>query len=331
MPLLGLPPEARFWGSGSGHGARFCLFGAPLDLTGSGRLGTGQAPPAVRRASHNIESYSPTLDADLFDAGLADLGDLDLAGLPMEAALAEIERQTTAILERPPLPGPLKGFLEARLRPRRPPLPHAGAGELTARLPSPSQGGGAGGGGFPIVVGGEHTIALAVGRAVKRRYPDAVIISLDAHLDLADELDGLKVAHGTWACRLGEELGSWSDFVLLGMRSGTREEWERSRGCLWQSPEVVLPGQLRDALDNRPIYVSVDIDVLDPSAAPGTGTPEPPGISSAELFRFLYSLEGLNVVAIDVNEILPAVDPAGITAITGAKLIREAAIMLSRA
>jgi agmatinase len=74
----------------------------------------------------------------------------------------------------------------------------------------------------------------------------------------------------------------------------------------------------------------VDIDVLDPSAAPGTGTPEPPGISSAALFGFLYSLVGLNVVALDINEILPEVDPAGITAITGAKFIREAAILLSR-
>jgi agmatinase len=288
MPLVAPPPEARFWGSSSDADARFCLFGAPLDLTGSGRLGTGKAPPAVRRASHNIESYSPRLDGDLFDADLADLGDLDLAGLPMEQALAEIERQTTDVLGG-------EGY---------PPV--------------------------PIVVGGEHTIALAVGRAVKQRYPDAVIISLDAHLDLADELDGRKVAHGTWACRLGEELGGFGDFVMLGMRSGTRDEWDRSKFCLWQSPDVEMTDQLRGLIQDRPVYLSVDIDVLDPSAAPGTGTPEPPGISSADLFRFLYSLEGLNVVALDVNEILPDVDPAGITAITGAKLIREAAILLAR-
>src|SRR5437762_8032023 len=106
MPLLQAAPEARFWGSVPGNGARFCLFGAPLDLTGSGRLGTGQAPPAVRRASHNIESYSPLQDADLVDAGLVDLGDLDLAGLPMEAALTEIERQTAEIMGRPSSPGP---------------------------------------------------------------------------------------------------------------------------------------------------------------------------------------------------------------------------------
>jgi agmatinase len=297
MPLLVPPPEARFWGSGESDGARFCLFGAPLDLTGSGRLGTGQAPPAVRRASHNIESYSPRLDGDLFDAGLTDLGDLDLAGLPMEAALAEIERQTTAVLEEPLPPGP-------HPRPR-------------------------GRGSVPIVVGGEHTIALAIGRAVKRKHPDAVVISLDAHLDLADELDGRKVAHGTWACRLGEEVGGLGDFVLLGMRSGTRDEWQRSKGCLWQSPTVTLPEDVRRAIGSRPVYLSVDIDVLDPSAAPGTGTPEPPGISSAALFGFLYSLAGINLVALDVNEILPEVDPAGITAITGVKFIREAAIQLS--
>jgi agmatinase len=284
MPLLLPPPEARFWGSGDEQGARFFLFGAPLDLTGSGRLGTGQAPPAVRRASHNIESYSPRQHADLFEAGLADLGDLQLDGLPMEAALAEIERQTARVLAR----------------------------------------------GVPIVVGGEHTIALAVGRAVKQRYPDALIISLDAHLDLADELNDLKLAHGTWACRLGEELGGYQDFIMLGMRSGTRDEWQRSLGCRWVSPDVILPDHLRTVVADRPIYLSVDIDVLDPSAAPGTGTPEPPGISSRELFSFLYSLAGLNLVALDVNEILPEVDPAGITAITGAKLIREAVIQLAR-
>ncbi|MCC7367583.1 MAG: agmatinase [Chloroflexi bacterium] len=284
MPLQAPPPEARFWGSGSEQGARSFLFGAPLDLTGSGRLGTGQAPSAVRRASHNIESYSPRQDADLADCGFADLGDLRLDGLAMEAALTEIERQAALVLAN----------------------------------------------GVPIVVGGEHTIALAIGRAVKQRHPDALIVSLDAHLDLADELNDLKVAHGTWVCRLGEELGDYEDFIMLGMRSGTRDEWQRSLGCRWVSPEVILPDHLRAVVADRPIYLSVDIDVLDPSAAPGTGTPEPPGITSRELFSFLYSLRGLNVVAMDVNEILPEVDPAGITAITGAKLIREAAIQLGR-
>jgi Arginase family len=114
MPLVAPPAEDRFWGSVGEPGALLYLFGAPLDLTGSGRRGTGKAPPAVRRASHQIESYSPVLDGDLFDAGLTDLGDLDLDGLPMETALAEIERQTGEVLERPPTPQP-------------PPIPQHGA------------------------------------------------------------------------------------------------------------------------------------------------------------------------------------------------------------
>lgn len=322
MPLQVPPPEARFWGSGSEQGARSFLFGAPLDLTGSGRLGTGKAPPAVRRASHNIESYSPRQDADLADCGFADLGDLQLDGLSMEAALAEIERQTADVLGRetsPPHPlshDPFAGSGQAGPSASRDPRVGAARGNRRD--------------GMPIVVGGEHTIALAIGRAVKKRYPDALIISLDAHLDLADELNDLKVAHGTWVCRLGEELGSYADFIMLGMRSGTRDEWQRSLGCRWVSPEVIVPDHLRTVLADRPIYLSVDIDVLDPSAAPGTGTPEPPGITSRELFSFLYSLRGLNVVAMDVNEILPEADPAGITAITGAKLIREAAIQFGQ-
>ncbi|MCC6177176.1 MAG: agmatinase [Chloroflexi bacterium] len=274
------PPAVRFWGSGADASTRCFLFGAPLDLTGSGRLGTGKAPPAIRRASQNIESYSPLLDADLFDVGLTDLGDLALEGLALEDALGVVERQAETLLAR----------------------------------------------GVPIVMGGEHTIALGIGRAVKRRYPDAMVVSLDAHLDLADELDGAKLAHGTWACRLGEEVGLAS-LVLLGVRSGTRDEWQRAHSCSWVCPRLELPPPVRAALAEHPIYLSVDIDVLDPSAAPGTGTPEPPGMSSAALFDFLYSLSGLNVVALDVNEVLPDADPAGITAVTAAKLIREAALL----
>src|SRR4051794_35935312 len=147
MPLLVPQPEARFWGSGPEAGARFHLFGAPLDLTGSGRLGTGKAPPAVRRASHNIESYSPRLDGDLFDAGLVDLGDLDLASLTMEAALAEIERQVDSALQDTARPASPRPAWERRSQPRP-----------STVYPPPSTDYSA----VPIVVGGEHTIALAI-------------------------------------------------------------------------------------------------------------------------------------------------------------------------
>ena len=281
MPLR--PPADRFWGSvprADEQRARLFLFGAPLEYTVSGAPGTAAAPPAVRAASQNIESYSPVLDGDLFDAGLADLGDLDFAGLDLGAALAEIEQTVAGLLPR----------------------------------------------GIPIMVGGEHTGTLAAFRAVKRRHPDAAIISLDAHLDLADELDGQHLAHGTWAARLGEEWG-FDCLTLLGVRSGTRAEWQRARACAHAAPGLVLPDDLRGRLRGRPVYLSVDIDVVDPAAAPGTGVPEPGGPTSRDLLDFLYSVRTLNLVAVDVMEVLPAVDPAGITAALAAKLIREAGIL----
>lgn len=281
LPLRSPIVGDAFWGSGDEASARLFLFGAPLDLTASGRFGTSGGPAAVRRASHNIESYSPRLERDLFDAGVADLGDLELDGLDLEDALAEIEGVTEEVLAR----------------------------------------------GNPIMVGGEHTATLAAFRAVKLRHPDAALISLDAHLDLADELDGRRLAHGTWGARLGDVWGL-DCLHLLGVRSGTRDEWQRARACGWTSPELAMPDALRGRLEGRPVYLSIDIDVLDPAAAPGTGCPEPGGPDSRELFAFLYGLEGLDVVGLDVTEVLPAVDPAGITAAVAAKLIREAAIML---
>jgi agmatinase len=275
-----LPPVDPFWGSGPPEGARWHLFGAPLELTVSGRAGTREGPLAVREASQLIESYSPTLDGDLFDAHLTDLGDLHLSGLDLETCLDTIERATSPLLER----------------------------------------------GRPIMVGGEHTATLGAARAVKQKYPDALIISLDAHLDIADELDGQRLAHGTWGARLADESG-YECLALLGVRSGTRDEWRRARSCAWSSPDLVLTHELRERLSGRPVYLSVDIDVVDPAAAPGTGCPEPGGPDSRELFRFLYSLRGLNVVGMDVMEVLPCVDPAGITAALAAKLIREAVIL----
>lgn len=288
-PAWARPSVLPFWGSlasatvASAEPARLFLFGAPLDLTASGRPGTAEGPSGLRRASHNLESYSPVLGGDLFEAGLDDVGDLDLAGLGMGVALAAIERATGDLLER----------------------------------------------GVPIMVGGEHTATLAAFRAVKRRHPEAALISLDAHLDLADELDGRRLAHGTWGARLGEEWGLGC-LTLLGVRSGSRDEWDRAGGCTWSSLELALPDALRERLVGRPVYLSVDIDVLDPAAAPGTGCPEPGGPDSRELFRFLYGLRNLEIVGLDVMEVLPEVDPAGITAAVAAKLIREAGIMLGR-
>src|SRR5205823_14460922 len=114
----------------------------------------------------------------------------------------------------------------------------------------------------------------------------------------------------------------------VGLRSGERAEWQFVRDrTAWSTTELELPDAVRGALMGRPLYVSVDIDVLDPAHAPGTGCPEPGGVTFRELAGFLYSLEGLRVVGLDVMEVSPKLDAANITAAAAAKLVREAILL----
>lgn len=183
--------------------------------------------------------------------------------------------------------------------------------------------------GLPILLGGEHTLSLAAVRALRSRHSDLAVVKMDAHLDLIDEYAGLKVSHATVARRLAEEVG-WSALVQVGVRSGTREEFEVSRDCLHSSSDLALPVPVIQALRSRPVYLSIDIDVLDPAFAPGTGCPEPGGPSFRELASFLSTLGSLRVVGIDIVEVLPAVDVADITSVAAAKLLREAALLFVR-
>lgn len=175
----------------------------------------------------------------------------------------------------------------------------------------------------PCVLGGEHTIALAITRAVMRRYPEAVIIQYDAHADLRESYLGEPLSHAAWAYHAGMEFG-FDRLVQLGIRSGLREEFQlgRARSAFF-SREITLSADLRQHLAGCPIYLSLDLDVLDPSIAPGTGTPEAGGATYRELLASLQSLAGLNVVAMDLNEIAPPLDPSGVTSATAAKLVRE--------
>lgn len=181
----------------------------------------------------------------------------------------------------------------------------------------------------PVVLGGEHTLSLAVGRAVLDRYSDGWVLSLDAHLDLADELDGVRLAHGTWAARLVDE-ASERAVGVMGARSGIRQEWERASTLEYFSRDFVLPSDLPVDLRRRPVHVSIDVDVVDPSAAPGTGCPEPGGVTSRELLAWVRDLGALNVVALDVNEVLPSADPGGITSALAAVVVRESVIAIHK-
>lgn len=178
-----------------------------------------------------------------------------------------------------------------------------------------------------IMIGGEHTASLGGFRGARRVYPDARLLQVDAHLDIREHYDGQRLSHATWLFHAGEEFG-FGQIYQLGLRSGERSEWRTSRNrAALSSTELMLPPAVRASLEGVPIYLSIDIDVLDPGHAPGTGCPEPGGVTFRELAAFLYSLACLRVVGLDVMEVSPNLDPANITAAAAAKLVREAVLL----
>ena len=135
------------------------------------------------------------------------------------------------------------------------------------------------------------------------------------------------MTHASWTYQAGAEFG-FQDIHQLGVRSLAREEWTPARFRLgWFGESLTFPDAVADRLRGRPVYVTVDIDVLDPSAAPGTGCPEPGGVAFRELQHLLYVLGAFDVVAFDVVEVAPNLDSAEITAVAAAKLVREAILL----
>jgi agmatinase len=144
------------------------------------------------------------------------------------------------------------------------------------------------------------------------------------------DYDGNPFTHATWLHRAGDQFG-FDSIHQVGLRSGERTEWQFAREhTAWSTSALNLPPEVRQRIGDRPVYLSVDIDVLDPAHAPGTGCPEPGGFTFRELAEFLYSLEDLNVRAMDVMEVAPQVDAANITAAAAAKVIREAILLFGR-
>lgn len=186
----------------------------------------------------------------------------------------------------------------------------------------------AAGQGLPIILGGEHTLSLAAVRGLRYRYPEVTVVQVDAHLDLIEEYQGMKISHATVMRRLADLLG-WSALVQVGVRSGTRAEFRAANACLYSSSALALPPHVLERLRSRPVYLSIDIDVLDPAFAPGTGCPEPGGPTFNDLLSFLATLQSLAVVGVDVVEVLPAHDVADITSLAAAKLVREVALLFT--
>lgn len=176
----------------------------------------------------------------------------------------------------------------------------------------------------PFLLGGEHLVSLGAIRAVKKTCPDLLVVHLDAHADLRDDYLGMKLSHATVMRRVMDLLGH-DGIRQIGIRSCTREE----HGIAFDLQS--LPEQIALRTGTRPCYLTCDLDILDPSVLPGTGTPEPGGLTFTELANMLVSiLTRLNVVGLDVVELAPQLDPTGVSAVVAAKLVRECIITLDR-
>ncbi|WP_181347762.1 agmatinase [Thalassobacillus sp. CUG 92003] len=180
---------------------------------------------------------------------------------------------------------------------------------------------------FPLGIGGEHLVTWPIIKAMYKQYSDLALIHIDAHTDLREEYEGEELSHSTPIRKVCELIGP-ENVYSFGIRSGMREEFQYASesGMHLAKFEVADPlKQVLPDLDGRPVYVTLDIDVLDPAYAPGTGTAEAGGISSKELLEAIHliSRSGVNVVGADLVEVAPIYDPSEKTPIAASKFLRE--------
>jgi len=176
---------------------------------------------------------------------------------------------------------------------------------------------------IPFTLGGEHLVSLPAIEAVYAKYPDLVVVQLDAHADQREDYLGVKLSHACVMRRVCEFLGE-EHMRQIGIRSGTREEYRimRDYGTLttFRAEDLVA---LRSWIGDRPLYLTVDLDVFDPASFPGTGTPEPGGIDWWVFQRFIEAIKGCDIVGLDAVELAPQLDASGCSSVLAAKCVRE--------
>ncbi|WP_350300704.1 agmatinase [Peribacillus frigoritolerans] len=180
---------------------------------------------------------------------------------------------------------------------------------------------------FPMGMGGEHLVTWPVIKVMFKKYPDMAIIHMDAHTDLREDYEGEPLSHASIIRKSAELIGP-KNVYSFGIRSGLKEEfqWAKENGMHISKFEVLEPlKEVLPQLAGRPVYVTIDIDVLDPAHAPGTGTVDCGGITSKELLASIHEIarSEINVVGCDLVEVAPIYDPSEQTANTASKLIRE--------
>ena len=265
--------------------------GVPFDSGVSYRPGARFGPTHVRESSRLLRPYNPAMDVSPFELiQVADAGDIAVNPFNIHEAIETIE---------------------------------GAARDLTSD------------GTKLVTIGGDHTIALPLLRAAAAKHGPVALVHFDAHLDTWDTYFGAEYTHGTPFRRAVEEgivdTEALSHVGTRGPLYGKKDlEDDRRFGFgIVTSSDVYYQGvrevvdKLRQRLGNRPVYVSIDIDVLDPAHAPGTGTPEPGGLTSRELQQILRGLTGLRLVGGDVVEVAPAYDHAELTTIAAANTVYD--------
>ncbi|NCB94022.1 MAG: agmatinase [Clostridia bacterium] len=272
--------------------ASMVLFGAPFDSTTSYRPGARFGSSAMRHESFGLETYSPYLDKELTEYQVFDSGDLELCFGDTKLALADIEARADEIIKD---------------------------------------------GKFPLMVGGEHLVTMPAVKAALKKWPDLHIIHFDAHADLRDDYLGANLSHACVIRRCydlmnecNEKNGEtvWADGRIhqFCIRSGEKAEFEFAAKHTdmhrfdFDGLEELVKKLKKE---NVPVYFTIDLDCLDSSVFPGTGTPEAGGISFVQLIHGIYTAAKTNVVSADVNELAPMLDASGASTALACKVLRE--------
>jgi len=274
--------------------ADYVILGVPFDATSTYRVGARFAPAAIREASLNIETYSLRANIDLEDLKIHDLGDLHISG-----SVKETLRRVELVLAE---------IFKSRK--------------------------------VPVLIGGEHTITLGALRALKGLNPSVdgiTVVNFDAHLDLREEYLGERLCHAAFMRRVLEETGY--KLVEIGTRAVCREEVEYAerRGIRFITSREILKNGVENTVEriNRltdeadAVYLTIDMDVLDPAFAPAVQNPEPDGLPINMLLEVLSGICDNRVTALDLVEVAPAYD-MGVTAVQAARIIFEVLSFIER-
>lgn len=173
----------------------------------------------------------------------------------------------------------------------------------------------------PFMLGGEHLLTISTVQACHQKYADLHVIQFDAHCDLRNNYLGEQLSHATVMRRVLDHIDAGRVFQF-GIRSGPHEEFifAREKKLQYRRDQIT---DVKRKIGEQPVYLTIDLDVLDPSVLPGTGTPEPGGWQFSELIESIYALAGLKIVGLDVVELAPSYDPTQVSSIVAAKIVRE--------